>query len=362
MWRRALFQIHLWGGLALGVYAVLIGLTGSALVFHEELVSQVSPLPVVAETSPVRGLEAIRAGIAAEQAGWHVWGLETPEAPGRPWRAFIQQGSTFRTVYADAQGRVVGELTIQGTWLHLVERFHSALLIPRGRLINGIAGLGLVALALSGLLLWWPARGAWPTAFRIVRRSSWKGLVYDLHRVGGALAFVFVVVFGVTGGSFTFRAAYRAITSSVLPTTPKPTPGPVTPSGNARPVDDLVRAAQQAVPETTLVRVLVPWGGEEPVTVELAHGNTPADRARRVSHVSVNAYSGEVVAADDFRNYAAGDHVLNWMAPLHAGHFGGFWVKVLWALAGLALPGLFVTGFLMWCNRVLAPRLSRSER
>src|SRR6185295_17206377 len=35
--RRALFQIHLWSGIGVGLYLVLISLTGSFLVFRVEL-------------------------------------------------------------------------------------------------------------------------------------------------------------------------------------------------------------------------------------------------------------------------------------------------------------------------------------
>jgi uncharacterized iron-regulated membrane protein len=35
--RRASFQIHLWTGLALGIYIVVLSLTGSALVYRREL-------------------------------------------------------------------------------------------------------------------------------------------------------------------------------------------------------------------------------------------------------------------------------------------------------------------------------------
>ena len=33
--RRALFQIHLWTGVAVGVYMVFISITGSAVVFRQ---------------------------------------------------------------------------------------------------------------------------------------------------------------------------------------------------------------------------------------------------------------------------------------------------------------------------------------
>jgi uncharacterized iron-regulated membrane protein len=35
--RRALVQVHLYGGLILGLYVLIIGLTGASLVFREEM-------------------------------------------------------------------------------------------------------------------------------------------------------------------------------------------------------------------------------------------------------------------------------------------------------------------------------------
>ena len=35
--RKAMFQVHLWTGLALGLYLVMLSVTGSALVYRNEL-------------------------------------------------------------------------------------------------------------------------------------------------------------------------------------------------------------------------------------------------------------------------------------------------------------------------------------
>jgi len=359
--KRAIFQVHLWGGLCLGVYAFLIGLTGSVLVFHEEIVHRMSPMPQVAVTGAEANLEQIRAGIQARYPEWYAWSLENPREAGTPWGSYLLKPGGGKMVYADSRGQVVGESKTQGTWLALVEKFHGSLLIPKGRLYNGIGGLALVALAFSGLYLWWPERGQWNTAFRIVRYANWKGVNYDLHRVGGVLMLGFVVLSGVTGGYFTWTPAYKNIAAAILPTKPRQKAPPVTMAGTRLPVDELVASAQRAMPGTTLVRVLIPHGNREAVTVVLAHGDTAADRRRRTSQLSIHPYSGEVLALDDYRERRVGDHVVGWLGPLHTGNFGGLGVKILWALGGLSLPALFVTGFLMWCNRVLAPRIRRSR-
>ena len=46
--RRAIFQVHLWTGLALGLYVVVLSVTGSALVYRRELVARFrTPIPQV---------------------------------------------------------------------------------------------------------------------------------------------------------------------------------------------------------------------------------------------------------------------------------------------------------------------------
>lgn len=355
---RVVFQLHLWGGLALGLYACLIGVTGSVLVFRDEIVHRLSPVPTVEAPVGTPDLDTIRAGIQAHYPDSFPWSLESPAAPSEPWGSYLLRPGGGRMVYADGNGRVVGELRLDGTWFRLVEQFHSHLLLPKGRLVNGIAGLALAALAVTGLFLWWPASGEWPAAFRIVRRSNWKGIVFDLHRVGGTLLFALLLLSCVTGAYFTWPAVYRNIVASVLPMQPKPPAPPVEEEGSRLSLDAMVRAAQRAIPDTALVRVLVPRSPTQPVTVVLAHGPS---RQLATSELTVHPYTGAVLAIDDYRQRHVGNRLVTWLGPLHTGHFGGLGVKLLWAAVGMAFPALFVTGFVMWCNRVLAPRVRRAR-
>ena len=51
-----------------------------------------------------------------------------------------------------------------------------------------------------------------------------------------------------------------------------------------------------------------------------------------------------------------GDAVLYWLSALHFGRFGGWTKKLLWAFVALIPPMMFVTGLLMWWNRILRPQ------
>jgi uncharacterized iron-regulated membrane protein len=319
-----------------------------------------APAPRV-EPAPGGSLETVHARIQAQVSGWHPWSLEPPEEPGQPWSSFLLGRGGGRLVFADAQGNLVGERKLQDTWLGLFERFHSNLLIRNGRLYNGIAGLLALLLAITGLVLWWPEPGQWRSALRIVRRSNWKGINYDLHRVGGVVTLLFTVLFCVTGAYFTWPAIYRQIVGGILPVTPAIAAKPVVGEGARRTLDDLVQAAHDRAAGAVLLRVLVPQAPKQPVRVVFRHGGPHENH--KTTEVVMDPYTAEVLGVRAYSARTSGDHLVNWLGPLHTGHFGGLAVKTIWAVAGLAMPALFITGFLMWWNRVLVPRMRhRSAR
>ena len=77
--RKAIFQVHLWTGIGLGVYVFVICATGSVLVYRNELYAVFSPQPVV-----VDGAGASLGDDALERAARQAWpGYEVAEVrPG----------------------------------------------------------------------------------------------------------------------------------------------------------------------------------------------------------------------------------------------------------------------------------------
>ena len=355
---RAIFQLHLWAGLSLGIYAFLIGLTGSVLVFREEIVQHIAPAPRLDNPPDQVMLQHMFERIQEQNPGWNVWSLEVPHAPDTPWASHLLQRGSHLSVFADAAGNIVGERRLEGTWFGWFERFHSNLLIRRGgRLYNGVAGLALAGLSLTGFYLWWPSPGQWGNAFFFVRMSNWKRLIYDLHRVSGAITLVFTLLFCITGAYFTWPAVYRNLIAAVLPVKQRATVPPVFVYGRRQPIDTLVAAGKSAVRDGVLVRVVGLQETHQPVLVVFRHGTV--EENYKTSQVALDPTTGKVLDIDAYSDRKAGDHVSNFLGPLHGGHFGGLTVKLLWAAAGMVLPLLFLTGMVVWCNRVIAPRLRK---
>src|SRR5688572_12896176 len=71
--RRALFQVHLWTGLALGLYVVMLSITGSALVYRAELDRFfATPRAVLDEKATPMTADQLRDAATKTYPGWSV--------------------------------------------------------------------------------------------------------------------------------------------------------------------------------------------------------------------------------------------------------------------------------------------------
>ncbi|MEI9811727.1 MAG: PepSY domain-containing protein [Acidobacteriota bacterium] len=80
--RKLLFQVHLWAGLALAAYVIVIGLTGSILVFRGDLQKATFPefFTVVRHGEPDAPLATILDRLQQRYPGTKLSGLDYPTA------------------------------------------------------------------------------------------------------------------------------------------------------------------------------------------------------------------------------------------------------------------------------------------
>jgi uncharacterized iron-regulated membrane protein len=315
--RKALFQIHLWTGIGLGLYVLMISVTGSATVFRNELYSALWPEP-----KPVQGsgrrltrkelIQAARQAYPKYSVSW-IWEPKPPHQATEIW--LDRNGARKERLFDPFTGRDLGEsrpYSIQ--FLAWLADLHVNLLAGNaGRKINGIGALFVVLLCLTGAVLWWPGIQNWRRRFLIQRKASWKQLNWQLHSVAGVWTLGIVFLFGVVGGYAAFPTPFQVVVNRFAPL-------------------DFYRLE----PEGSQLR---PAG----VTF-LPAAQSGATRPR-------------------FRpKLSTGDQIIRWFRYLHFGNFGGWQSKAAWVVLGLAPAFLFITGALMWWNRVFSPGARRSRR
>ena len=202
--RRALFQVHLWTGIGLGLYVVVLSVTGSALVYRTELDLYFrTPRPEFVRDAKRVPSEEIRATAEKLYPGWDVTRVSDRISRRNPTiQVDLKRGEeTKERLFNPYTGQDLGDATTKGEWFLLwMVRLHDELLFDReGRYINGYLSAVFTVTVLTGLIVWWPGVSRWKRSLIIKASSGWRRFNWDLHSVLGFWLFLFALMWGVSG-------------------------------------------------------------------------------------------------------------------------------------------------------------------
>jgi uncharacterized iron-regulated membrane protein len=339
----------------------VVCVTGAALVFRLDLQKAAhphlfTPLGIGAPTEPAAVMETVRDAYPDGRLS----GIDAPTDVRPTYLAYVNDGGAFRTVLIDPfTGRVLGELPDR-SWVRTLQELHFDLLGGRtGRVVNGVGGVLLLALCLTGLVIWWPGIASWRRAFVIDSHRGWRRMTWDLHSATGIWTGALVAMWALTGVYFAFPSQFRAVVHAISPLTIVRTPQsppPTIPLAAPPDLRELVAQARRHAPGLHIARIVVPHDERAPFHVLFSDRQPTPAGTPDLTSVYLDQHTGALLAGPPRTSRSAGDTAMAWLAPLHVGNFGGPGVRLLWAGLGLAPPVLFVTGFIMWWSRVVRPR------
>lgn len=342
-WRGIFRQLHLWLGLILAVYAVLIGISGAVIVFKADINILLRPELHHGPPPQFRAdLGQALANIRQQFPDWKPLSISWPHEESPYWMVFLLKASQSLEVYVDTNtGNIIGSHDPRSGWLGWIESLHSNLRLARqGRLLNGYAALGLLALAFTGIFLVAP-RLKYLQLRHLLRPR-------ELHYFTGATVCIFLVGLSFTGAYYTWSQLYIQWTDAVLVRTPGITLAPSPGTQPAPTLGELVRIAQNTFPGKVIHLLPVP-DARYPLRVTFREGSQ--SEFHLVSNVVLDPRTAKVLRVQHLKNRPAGDSFLGWLSAFHFGTFGGVAVRILWALVGVAIALLGPTGFWIWWRR-----------
>jgi uncharacterized iron-regulated membrane protein len=354
--RKVLFQIHLWLGLVLAIYVIVIGLTGSILVFRGDLQKLTFPefFTVDRHGEPDAPLATILAELQHRYPGTQVSGLDYPTQRRQTYLTYLIRGDQFLTVFSHpVTARVIGELP-KTSWITRLQDLHYDLLGGRtGRTISGIAAACLTGMFLSGLILWWPGISRWTRSLWIDTRSGWRRINWDLHSVTGFWLFALLAMWAISGVEFAFPQPFRKAVNAISPLTVARIPQSGPAGSSTLQAVDFIERARSVEPNTKPALLVMASDRRSAVLVQVTptlHSEIyPSDEIS----LYFDQYTGALLERRASSDQAAtvGDVIMKWIGPLHTASFAGRAIHVLWAIFGLSFPILAITGFVMWWNR-----------
>lgn len=298
--RRALFQVHLWSGIVLGLYILMMSVTGSVLVYSNELFRAATPATIISKGSGPRLTDDQLADAARQlYLGYRVVKIGRALNLDQAVDVSLRRGGEIKhRLFDPRSGSDLGDAVPTGIWLvsKLLDLHDNLIAGPTGRKVNGVGALAVLVLALTGLAIWWPGIKTWRRSLTLHRGVGWKRFTWHSHSMIGFWSLGFTLVFGLSG-------VYLCI---------------------PQPFQDLADWLETPTAANAGLRIV--------------------------------------------------DRVIYWLAFLHFGRINGIGIpcggpglcdqttKAIWAFFGLAPAAMFVTGAIMWWNRVLRPRLASVRR
>lgn len=358
--RSFILALHRWAGLTTLAFLLLLGLTGSLLVFHREIDEWLNPDWFFVEARQASApVDAVVKAAEAAISTHRVTGVDLPDAPGeamklvlrpRPGVSEAAQAQRFQLFADPHDGRLLGWRDRNALRLdrrHIVSflyKLHYSLHLGDWG-IWFLGGVGLIWLLDNFWAAWlsFPRLRLWRRSFGVKREAGVRRATYDAHRAGGLWMWPVLVVLALSGVAMNLNQPFRAVVSwfSPLPPTPE----------DRAPERDLIRPVAYDV----AVRAAAPHG----VVDALYHDADKGLYLVAIYGSGDRGYYGETYALVDggtglvrsIRRPAdetAGETFLAWQFPLHSGEALGMPGRILIALAGLATAGLCATGLVLF--------------
>lgn len=351
------FAMHSWLGLISGIFLLLLGLSGSALIFFKEIDQMLNArLLRVTPAAKVLPLDVLYRKI----------GKDHPNLGGVAWLnpdAAADEAYEFRLYQNDGKistydlgmlsvdpysGKTLREGNLKDLttgFLQWIVQFHWSfqLGIP-GLLLATVFGLTMLLSTFTGLIIY--RKHVWKViSFREkLNWKNWRTASSGLHRIVGVWTLLFNIVIFFTGfwmNKFSFDPAYWKRQTVSMPHN----------SLSMQSADQMLNRAKQAMPDLLVKKVYLPTQPGKNFSVSgtikgqsALYGNS--------NSIAIDPATGSMVSITRLAEKSITEKVEATVFPLHVGNFGGLAVKILYVIGGL-LPGLLsVTGALLWWRKV----------
>ena len=373
-------QLHLWLGVSSGLVVFIVALTGSILVFEDELEPVIYRKFHVVEApkdqSPLP-MDNLRAAVASAYPKQRIARIEIEPHAGRTIIFGLVKGKKEKNVLSVAVNPYTAEIT--GTrrenesFFHIVLQLHRYLCLEdTGKVITGVACVMFIVIMVTGLILWWPNRKQTKQRFTIKWNAKFKRLNWDLHAVFGFYVLPFTFLIALTGLVWSYKwvnsmifltfdgkpqqkreaPANLNITTRLLSGSNSLSNGnPSLNAANRTPgtLAKITTETNRLLPHPGRIQLTLPESDSLSITVSKVNEN--ASISNVVDFLYFDQTDGKLISKRLYDDETTGMKVRRLVFPIHTGSIWGWPTKVLALLVALITATLPVTGVVIWVGR-----------
>lgn len=352
---RILFALHRWLGLCAGVFLLLIGLSGSLLVYSNSFERWLNPTLYHIEPQGSRlSLDSVYNIVFQKySAGFASCSMDMPAGEGevfeftliKPLENFHTRGQYIVDVHPYT-GTILREGycdEISTSFIHWVMYFHNSFHYGKiGMLIVTLVSITIFLSMITGLLFY-GKRILNVLMFRIpLRRMSGIHFYRSIHVYIGVWALLFNIIVFFTG--------FWMIKATLTPDAWK-FDEPLQKIHISVSLDSCLTKSRAILPGFIPDFITIPLTQNDLIEIDGNIENSSKLLHGDASRVMFDPQSGEVVESIDITKASFPENLTAAVWPLHIGNYGGEVIKILYVIGGL-LPGvLSLSGYLLWRKR-----------
>ncbi|PAU94453.1 hypothetical protein CK503_06550 [Aliifodinibius salipaludis] len=349
--KKKILGIHKWFGLIAGLFVLVMAVSGSLLVFDDEIEHYIHRDVIHLDRAEGSvNIDAAYQSIQQKYPDWSVRISHIPKTPNRAIEAQVRRPDEGRRIlYVNpTNGTILRDLHGNETYSYWLLNLHY-------KLHAGFAGE--LVLFLAGICF----LGSLITGFLFYRKSIWRVLTFkirprfrnlksgssELHRTVGVWALLLNFVMVLTG-IFLSLIVVGTNTYHFIKGEENQDPNP--PSINVS-INNLLEKSRSNVAGFTPTYIEMPTEEEDAITIFGRMNTDWSIHYEFSNHIEYNPQTGAETEQFLIREKHWSYNILSVAYPLHFGNWGGIFIKLLYCIAGLAPPILSITGFIIWQQR-----------
>lgn len=350
--KKRIWQIHSWLGLICGLGLIVVGLSGSVLVFHKEINAALYAETNAADYTPDvprLPLDPQLEQVRSAYPDYWVSGWLLNRDPASRDIAYMKPRGTddWHKLRVDQYtGEIPNQPLGQRDTLHgwFVELHYTLFADHIGMAITAIFAIGLIALSVTGI---WIYRAFWKNLLRLRFRKSLRIFCSDLHKMIGITTVPLNLILGVTGAYWNIAHLVHEMVEHA-----HEEEHPILmPLEEHLPLEQLMKTATDQWDVFRINYIYFPTDEDPNIYFYGSNHFDSPYLSPYGSWMGINAQSGEIAIENDLRETGIWSLVVDAFEPFHFGDFGGLFSKIIWCFAGLAPGVLAISGSVIYFSR-----------
>jgi uncharacterized iron-regulated membrane protein len=341
--RKNLVWLHRVLGVSIGVFAIVLSVSGFLLLFandYERWRYPQTALPLGDAKAFATALEKIENSAVSP--------IKLVKFPQPDFNVFtVWHQDETKGFYNPITGQLISLDHWYESLMAFILRLHTQLLLwDEVELVNGIAGILILFVLFSGLMLWQSRRKYFQLRFALKIPKSFGDWI-RLHSAWGVIASGVLLIAVSTGCIMVFYGTVAKFIVWATDEIPKIPSAVVEHQDKPRASwSTILKVVENTFPEGQLIYFSP---GKPNNAVFGFRKRMPEEwHPNGRSFVLINPYDSSVLQKIDARSQPLAIQILEKVYPVHGAFVGGVYYKVILGMGAIVLTGLSFSGIIMW--------------